>query len=91
MVAVKEVKANKIIDLATLTGACIVALGNITTGAITNDEKLMEEVIEASNIAGEPIWQLPSSSEYKELIKGDFADLKTLAVEVLVQLQLDYS
>ncbi len=74
--AVKEVKADKVVDLATLTGACIVALGNITTGAIANNEKLMEEVMEASNIAGEPIWQLPSSSEYKELIKGDFADLK---------------
>lgn len=74
--AAKEVKANKIIDLATLTGACIVALGGTTTGAITNNDDLMNEVKDASELAGEPIWQLPSHDDYRELIKGDFADLK---------------
>jgi leucyl aminopeptidase len=74
--AAKEVKADKIIDLATLTGACIVALGNLTAGAITNDEDLMNEVKKASELAGEYVWQLPSYPEYKELIKGDFGDLK---------------
>lgn len=74
--AAKEVKANKIIDLATLTGACVVALGDINTGAITNDDQLMQDIKEASDIAGEPIWQLPSNDEYRKLIKGNFADLK---------------
>ncbi len=73
--AATEVKADKIIDIATLTGACVVALGNINTGAITNNEELMNDVREASNLAGEPVWELPNNKEYKELIKGKFADL----------------
>lgn len=72
----KEIKADKIVDLATLTGACVVALGGLTSGAITNDDKLMAEVKEAAELSGEYVWQLPSHPEYKELIKGDFADLK---------------
>lgn len=68
-------KADKIIDIATLTGACIVALGNTTSGAITNNKDLMEDVIKASDLAGEYVWQLPSHDEYRELIKGSFADL----------------
>lgn len=76
--AVKEVKADKVIDLATLTGACVVALGGTTTGAITNDDDLMQAVKAASETAGEPVWQLPSHDDYRELIKGDFADLKNV-------------
>ncbi|NLY45274.1 MAG: leucyl aminopeptidase [Tissierella sp.] len=72
----KEIKADKIIDLATLTGACVVALGGLTSGAITNDDKLMSEVREAAELSGEYVWQLPSYPEYRELIKGDFGDLK---------------
>lgn len=78
--AVKEAKADKVIDLATLTGACVVALGDINTGAITNDDQLMKDVKNASEIAGEPIWQLPSNDEYRDLIKSDFADLKNTGV-----------
>ncbi|NLW23611.1 MAG: leucyl aminopeptidase [Tissierellia bacterium] len=73
--AANNIKADKIIDIATLTGACLVALGDITSGAITNDEELMKHVKKASERAGEPIWQLPNSDEYKELNKGTFADL----------------
>ena len=69
-------KADKIVDVATLTGACVVALGTVNIGAITNDDDLMKEVKEASELAGEPVWQLPSNDEYKEQIKGMFADLK---------------
>lgn len=76
--ASKEVQADKIIDLATLTGACVVALGRVNTGAITNNENLMRELKDASQLAGENIWQLPSNKEYKDLIKGDFADLKNV-------------
>ncbi len=69
-------KADKIVDLATLTGACIVALGNVNTGAIANDDDLMEMVSAASKIAGEPVWELPHNEEYVELNKSDFADIK---------------
>ena len=69
-------KADKIVDLATLTGACVVALGNINTGAIANNEELMSAVNTAAKLAGEPVWQLPNNEEYKELFKSHFADLK---------------
>lgn len=72
---VKELKADKIIDLATLTGAAIVALGDLTTAAITNNDELLAEVIEASKLAGEPIWELPNFSDYKEYFSSDFADM----------------
>ena len=68
-------KADKVIDIATLTGACVVALGHTYTGAITNNDQLMGQVIHASKVAGENIWQLPSHNDYKELIKGTVGDL----------------
>lgn len=71
-------KADKIIDLATLTGACVVALGDINTGAVTNNDELMKEVKRASELAGEPVWELPSNPEYEELIKSDVADIKNI-------------
>lgn len=74
--AAKVVKADKIVDIATLTGACVVALGNINTGAVTNNESLMNDIKKASELAGEPVWELPNNDEYKELYKGKFADLK---------------
>ena len=69
------VKADQIVDLATLTGACIVALGEITTAAITNNDDLMQEVLNASLDAGEPIWQLPTNDTYRSFVKSDYADL----------------
>lgn len=74
--AARVVKADKIVDLATLTGACVVALGSINTAAITNDESLMKEINEASELAGEFIWELPHNDEYRELNKSHFADIK---------------
>jgi leucyl aminopeptidase len=68
--------AKKIIDIATLTGACVVALGDITTGAFTNNQALVDKVIAAANSAGDKMWQLPMFDEYKEQNKSDVADLK---------------
>lgn len=76
--AATVLKADKIVDLATLTGACVVALGDINTGAITNNDDLMAQVKEASELAGEPIWELPNNEEYKELYKSDYADFKNV-------------
>lgn len=76
--AATVVKADKIIDLATLTGACVVALGSSTTAAITNNSSLMAEIQNSCDAAGEPIWQLPSEPGYRELIRGDFSDLKNI-------------
>ena len=71
-------KADKIVDVATLTGACVVALGHITTGAITNNESFMKDLKEASYISGENVWELPNFEEYKESYKADFADLSNM-------------
>ncbi|MEO6444297.1 MAG: leucyl aminopeptidase [Gemmatimonadaceae bacterium] len=73
---VKRFDPAAVIDAATLTGACVVALGNSTTGALGNDEALMTEVLAASRRASEPAWQLPMFEEYREQIKSDVADIK---------------
>jgi leucyl aminopeptidase len=65
-----------LLDVATLTGACAVALGNVATGIMTNDDDLAGEVIEAGARAGEKIWQLPMYEEYEEQIKSNVADVK---------------
>lgn len=65
-----------VIDAATLTGACVIALGHTTTGVFGTDEALVAEVVAAGRRAGEPGWPLPLWDEYKELIKSDIADIK---------------
>ncbi len=65
-----------IIDIATLTGACRVALGDICTGAFGNNQELINKVIKAGEEAGEKVWQLPMFEEYKEQNKSDVADIK---------------
>ncbi|SFB12910.1 MULTISPECIES: leucyl aminopeptidase [unclassified Bacillus (in: firmicutes)] len=68
--------ANYLVDVATLTGGVIIALGNDTTGAMTNNEQLFEQVLEASFEAGEPVWQLPIFEKDKERVRGSkIADL----------------
>jgi leucyl aminopeptidase len=68
--------AKAIIDVATLTGACQIALGKITTGAFTNNQALLDRVVAAGKDVGEPAWQMPMFDEYKEFIKSDIADIK---------------
>ena len=77
---VKEFKPNAIIDLATLTGACITALGHYASAAITNNDILMEQVIKAANLSGDKVWQLPNFPEYGESIKGKYGDLQNIGV-----------
>lgn len=68
--------ASYLVDVATLTGGVIVALGNDITGAMTNNEELFEQVLEASNEVGEPIWRLPITEKHKERVrKSPVADL----------------
>lgn len=69
------VKADQIVDLATLTGACVVALGEITTAAVSNNQEFVNKVLEASELAGEPMWQLPATDTYRDMVKSDYADL----------------
>jgi leucyl aminopeptidase len=65
-----------LVDLATLTGACRVALGDGYSGAFTNNQELMDKVIKAAAKAGEKIWQMPLPEEYKEQLKSEIADIK---------------
>ena len=65
-----------VVDAATLTGACVVALGHTATGIFCADEALVGEIVAAGKRAGEPGWSLPMWDEYRELIKSDVADIK---------------
>jgi len=68
--------ADIIIDIATLTGACKVALGKYMAGLMTNDDKLKRQLQNASKLGGEKLWPMPSGEEYAEEMKSKIADLK---------------
>jgi len=67
--------AERIVDLATLTGAVIVALGSTYAGLMCNDEELSERVTAAGASTGEIVWRLPLHEEYSELVAGKYGDL----------------
>jgi leucyl aminopeptidase len=67
--------AERLIDLATLTGAVIVALGSTYAGLMSNDDEWAAEVATAADSTGELVWRLPLHAEFKELVKGTYADL----------------
>lgn len=73
-----EMGASKIIDLATLTGACVVALGTDVVGLMSNDQSWCDTILAAGRTAGEPVWQLPMFPEYDEHIKGEIGDIKNV-------------
>ncbi len=70
--------ANRIVDMATLTGAVIVALGDQNTGIMGNDQGLIDEIIACGKENGEGFWQLPVSKEYSKQIRSDIADIKNI-------------
>ena len=71
-------KPKMIIDFATLTGACIVALGTVASGMIGNDKKIMNLLMKSAEHTGEKVWELPLWDEYKKLIRSDVADIKNI-------------
>src|SRR2546430_6985648 len=73
---VRRFKPAAVIDIATLTGAVVVALGQVAIGMMGNDEALLAEVREAGERAGERCWPLPLWEEYRDLLKSDIADMK---------------
>ena len=70
--------ATRIVDMATLTGAVIIALGDQNTGIMGNDQAFVDEIISLGKDAGENFWQLPISKEYSKQIKSDIADIKNI-------------
>ena len=73
-----EAKPDAIVDLATLTGACVVALGEKIAGLMGNDEAFVDEVSAASKRAGEQTWPLPLPKQYRKLIDSEIADMKNI-------------
>jgi leucyl aminopeptidase len=71
-------KPKVMIDLATLTGACIIALGHHAAGLMGNDQPLIDQLLAAGERSSERLWQLPLWEEYAEQIKSDFADVKNV-------------
>lgn len=71
-----ELNVDEVIDVATLTGAVIVALGNTITGVMGNDEEFVKEIIEDGKDAGETLWQLPIFDDMQENLKSDIADMR---------------
>ena len=71
-----EAGADAIVDLATLTGACMVALGRTIAGLMGNDDELVDRVRAAADRAGEAVWHLPLPEEYRKDIDSEVADIK---------------
>jgi len=71
-----KLSLSPLIDVATLTGACRVALGDEATGVFTNNDQLVKRILGAAEAAGERVWQMPLFEEYKELNKSEVADMK---------------
>ncbi len=67
-----------VIDIATLTGACVIALGNVTTGLFANDDELAEQLLDSGDDTGDRAWRLPMFDEYQDLLKSNFADMSNL-------------
>jgi leucyl aminopeptidase len=74
----KKLGATRIIDMATLTGAVSIALGDVNTAVLGTDQQLIDEIIVAGKEAGEKFWQLPLDKEYSKQIKSDIADIKNV-------------
>ncbi len=79
---VAERKPQAIIDLATLTGAIIIALGRYRIGLFSNDDNLAKNIFDAGEQTFERVWRMPLDKEYSEMDKGDFADVKNIGSEM---------
>jgi leucyl aminopeptidase len=71
-------KPEVVIDIATLTGACVIALGHVASGLLSNDDKLANELLSASEQAADRAWHLPLWNEYDEQLRSNFADMANI-------------
>jgi leucyl aminopeptidase len=67
-----------VVDVATLTGACVIALGNVTSGLFANDDALADELLDCGTDSGDRAWRLPLFEEYLDQLKSNFADIANL-------------
>ncbi len=75
---VEKFKPAAVVDIATLTGACVIALGNVNSGLFSNKDSLAEELLKASRAASDPAWHMPLGDEYQEQLKSNFADIANI-------------
>jgi leucyl aminopeptidase len=75
---VEKFKPSFVIDVATLTGACVVALGNINTGLYSSDDNLAEKLLDSGSDSLDPAWRLPLQDDYQDLLKSPFADVANI-------------
>jgi len=76
----KQYSPKAIIDFATLTGACIIALGTNVAGMISNNDRLAQKIKESSKRTTEEVWELPLNEDYMDMIKSDVADMKNVGI-----------
>lgn len=76
--AIDNLKPASMVDIATLTGACMMALGNVNSGLFTEDESLAAELQKASVDAHDKVWRLPLEDDYQELLDSNFADIANI-------------
>jgi len=76
----KQYSPKTIIDFATLTGACIVALGTNVAAIVSNDKKLTKKINDAANRTSEEVWELPLNQDYRDMIKSEVADMKNVGI-----------
>jgi leucyl aminopeptidase len=74
----KQLGATHLIDAATLTGAIVVALANVNVGVFGTDQAFTDKLLASAKAAGEKMWQMPMDEEYREFIKGSFADIQNI-------------
>jgi leucyl aminopeptidase len=72
----RRLGATELVDLATLTGAVSIALGNVNAAILGTDDALVAALVEAGRAAGERLWRLPLDIEFREIVKSDIADLR---------------
>ncbi len=77
---VQRYRPAAIVDIATLTGACIVALGNVHSGLFSRDDALAGEILKAGEAIGDTAWRMPVDEEYQEQLKSNFADMANIGI-----------
>lgn len=75
---VEKYQPTAVVDIATLTGAVIIALGHHHTGLLSNDDNLARKLLAVSEVCGEPLWRLPLGKEYRQQLKSEVADLRNV-------------
>ncbi len=75
---IETYKPASIMDIATLTGACMMALGGVNSGVFTEDDALAQEILDAGQSSCDPAWRLPLQDEYQELLDSNFADIANI-------------